>query len=96
MLRMLALKAKGLKSRVFNITMGRVYTPEDVVAALRQVIPGAKVKIEVPEGTGTSVFDAERPTDISRAITELGYNPKYDLVGAIRDYVEWHKAIFNS
>ena len=92
----LALKAKGLKSRVFNITMGRVYTPDEVVAAVRQVIPGARVRIELPEGTAVSVFDAERPADLSRATVELGYSPKYDLVGAIRDYVEWHKTISDS
>ncbi len=88
----LALKARGLTSRVFNITMGRVYGPEEMIDALRRVIPGARVKIETPPGTAVSVLNMERPTDLSRSREQLGYVPKYDMANAIRDYVKWYRA----
>ena len=87
----LALKGRGLKGRVFNIAMGRNYTPEEVSAAVREVIPGARVRIGVPEGTAVSVLSTGRPVDLHRATAELGYTPKYDMVAAIRDYVEWYR-----
>lgn len=88
----LALKARGLTSRVFNITMGRVYGAQETIDALRHVIPGARVRIETPPGTSVSVQNMERPTDISRSREQLGYVPKYDMEAAIRDYVEWYRA----
>lgn len=87
----LALKVKGLTSRVFNISMGRPYKPEEVVAALKQVIPGARVRLEVPQEAAASVFDTEHAADIGRATRELGYSPRYDMAGAIRDYVDWYR-----
>lgn len=45
----LALKARGLRSRVFNIGSGRVVSPEEVEAAVRRVIPTARVRLEAPE-----------------------------------------------
>ncbi len=88
----LALKARGLTSRVFNITMGRVYSSQETVDALRHVIPEARVRIETPPGTAVSVLNMERPTDVSRAREQLGYVPKYDMANAIRDYVEWYRS----
>ena len=88
----LALKARGLTSRVFNITMGRVYGAQETIDALRHVIPEARVKVETPPGTAVSVQNMERPTDISRSREQLGYVPKYDMEAAVRDYVDWYRA----
>ncbi len=89
----LALKARHLKSRVFNIGMGRVYGAHELIAAVKQVIPGARIHTETPEGAEASVQDMERPMDLSRSKAELGYAPNYDLVGAARDYVEWYRTL---
>ena len=88
----LAVKARGLKSRVFNISMGRVSSAQEIIDAVKQVIPEARVRIETPAGTELSVRQTVRPTDLSRSRGELGYVPKYDLTGAIRDYVAWYRA----
>lgn len=88
----LALKARGLTSRVFNIGMGRVYSAEQMIASLKKVIPGARVRTEVPGGTEVSVLNMDLPMDLSRSRAELGYEPKYDMPASIRDYVEWYRA----
>jgi nucleoside-diphosphate-sugar epimerase len=32
------------------------------------------------------------PMDLSRSKAELGYEPKYDIPTAVRDYAEWYRA----
>ena len=92
---LLALSAKGLRSRVFNIAMGRAYSPEEIIAAVKRVIPGARIRIQAPAASATSVQSVEHAADLGRATAELGYEPKYDMAGAIRDYVEWYRALKN-
>lgn len=87
-----ALKASDLKSRVFNITMGRLVTPDELAAAIRQVIPQARLRIEAPSGTGVSLQNMHRTSDLSLARAALGYTPRYGLVEAVRDMVEWLKS----
>jgi nucleoside-diphosphate-sugar epimerase len=86
----LALGAPRLDSRVFNIGMGRVLLPQDLVAALRQALPGVKARIAEDATAGPTDADV-RPLDSRRARTELGFSPAYDMVAAIRDYVEWRQ-----
>jgi nucleoside-diphosphate-sugar epimerase len=88
----LALETTEPRDRVFNVGMGRLSTPADVVAALRSVLPGARVGV-----------DARRPDPVlkdqphamadTRARAQLGYAPRYDLAGAIRDWVEWLRGL---
>jgi len=88
----LALKARGLKSRVFNIGMGRVYGAPEMIAAVKQVIPGARIRTEAPGAAEVSVQNMDLPMDLSRSKVELGYEPTYDLTGAVRDYAEWYRS----
>ena len=87
----LALKARGLTDRVFTISMGTVSGPKDITEAVRAVIPGARIRVETQQGTALSMRNMDRPTDITRARKQLGYAPKYDLPGAVRDYVDWYR-----
>lgn len=87
----LALGAKGLKSRVFNIGSGRVVSAEDVAAAVARVIPGARIRIDPPD-PGAPAAEMSHPLDLGRAGAELGYVPAYDLETAIEDYVAWYRA----
>ena len=48
----LALEAKDLGNRVFNITMGSLTTPSDMATAFAAAVPGAKVRFEAPTGAG--------------------------------------------
>jgi nucleoside-diphosphate-sugar epimerase len=87
----LALKAKHLPSRVFNITMGVVATPEDMADALRVVIPGTKVRIETPATAAVSLPNMTRPSDLGLARSVLNYAPRFGLIDAMRDFTAWLK-----
>jgi len=43
-----ALTSVNLKSRIFNVTMGRLTSPEEFAAAITAAVPGARVRIETP------------------------------------------------
>ena len=83
----LALRAAGLPSRVFNITMGVVVAPDDLVSALRTVIQGAKVRIETPAAAAVSLPDMTHPSDLHLARSVLGYAPHFGILEAVRDFV---------
>jgi len=87
----LALNANRLESRVFNIAMGRLYTGEEMASAVREVIPGARIRVETPPGTAVSVQPMAGAVDLSRSRAELGYKPAFDMATAVRDYVEWYR-----
>jgi nucleoside-diphosphate-sugar epimerase len=87
----LALKAADLKSRIFNITMGGLTTPDEMAAAIREVIPSARIRIERPSGAGVSLQNMHRISDLTLAREVLGYTPRFGLVDAVRDMAEWLK-----
>lgn len=82
----LALKAAALPSRVFNITMGQLVTADECAAALKEVFPNVKIRLE--KNTVQPSARA-KPAEIARAKKVLGYEPQYPMVKAMRDYVEW-------
>jgi len=78
--------AGNLKHRTYNIASGRVTTNADVIAAIRQTVPGAD--LQLPAGTG-------RPgaaLDITRLRQDTGFEPEYDTARATADYIAWLKA----
>jgi nucleoside-diphosphate-sugar epimerase len=81
----LALKAKALGSGVFNLTMGCMVTPQDFADALTTAIPGVELRIEPPKAPAVN----RKPAEIALAKKVLGYEPKYAMVEAIRDYSGW-------
>jgi nucleoside-diphosphate-sugar epimerase len=88
----LALKAQSLSSRIFNITMGVVASPDDVANALRTVIQGAKVRVETPAAAAVSLPDMRHQSDLRLAQTVLGYMPRFGLLEAMRDFIAWMAA----
>jgi nucleoside-diphosphate-sugar epimerase len=86
-----AIDAPDLGSGVFNITMGRIYRPQELAAALEAAIPGTRTRIEAqPEGSTWSGGDW-KPADISRAARHLGYFPQYPMERLLRDYAQWYR-----
>jgi nucleoside-diphosphate-sugar epimerase len=85
----MALGAKDLGSRVFNLTMGTMTTPNEMAAAIGAVVPGAKVKFEAPAGTGVSLSNRDHHADLSRAKQTLGFEPQFKLQDAVKDLAEW-------
>ena len=88
----LALRARALPERVFNITMGRVTAPAEFARALTEAVPGAKVRIAEPAGTGASLMDMSHASDLATARQVLGYEPRFGIAEAVRDMIAWYRA----
>jgi nucleoside-diphosphate-sugar epimerase len=88
----LALRAGELKSRIFNITMGKVTPPQDFVRALQAAIPGAKVRIADPPAAGQSLMNMTHGSDLTLAHDTLGYAPRFGIDEAVRDMVAWYRS----
>jgi UDP-glucose 4-epimerase len=80
-----ALDAEGLTHRVFNIGTGLPSSLAAAATILRSRFPDARIEI----GPGTDYGASGRYCifDISRARTELGYEPVYDHEAGIDDYL---------
>jgi nucleoside-diphosphate-sugar epimerase len=76
----LAVHTSPLPHHVYNLGSGTLTTVDDVENALRIIFPS----IMISRGKLTP----RRPRmDITRARTELGFNPEYKLEAGLRDYV---------
>jgi UDP-glucose 4-epimerase len=78
--------ADQLNHRTYNVAAGRGTTNAEVVAAIKKVVPDAR--IELPTG-GTG---QHRYLDISRIRQDTGYEPAYDTERAVADYISWLRA----
>ena len=85
----MALDAKDLGSRVFNITMGAVTTPSEMAEAIKAVVPGAKVKFEARPAPASRCRTATSIADLWRAKRHLGFEPQFPLKNAVTDMGEW-------
>jgi nucleoside-diphosphate-sugar epimerase len=88
----LALRAGALASRVFNITMGYVCQPDELAAALKAAIPGARVRVATPTASAPSMPDMVRASDQGLAKEVLGFTPEYRMADAVRDLADWYRA----
>ena len=87
----LALQAKDLGSRIFNVTMGSMTTPQEFAAALAKAVPGAKVKIETPAASALSIPNVGHGSNQSTSKAVLGYEAKYEIAEALQDMAAWMK-----
>lgn len=85
----LALKTDSLSNRVFNITMGCLTTPEELVAAVKSVLPSAKLRIARAADGTPALQNMTRASSLRRSKQILGYEPRYPMPAAVRDMVEW-------
>jgi nucleoside-diphosphate-sugar epimerase len=88
----LALRAGALASRVFNITMGYVCAPDELAAAIKAAVPGARVRIATPGAAAPSMPDMVRASDPALAKEVLGFMPEYRMPEAVRDLADWYRA----
>ena len=85
----LACTVDSFEGHIFHIGSGRTYTLNDFADGVRAAVPGADIQIGPgldPRGLGPRRYYR---MDISRARGELGYAPRYDPEGAVRDWIEW-------
>jgi UDP-glucose 4-epimerase len=79
--------APRLNYRTYNIASGRAVTNREVAAALKELVPDAR--IEVPEGRGPAGSGQPAWLDITRLREDTGYQPAYDTGRAVADYLAW-------
>jgi UDP-glucose 4-epimerase len=83
----LAAEAPPTRSRIFHIGSGRLHSLPELASILKEIYPRAEIEIGPGLdyfGLGHNVYSLH---DITRARTELGYEPKYDLLAAVKDYI---------
>ena len=78
--------APKLNHGIYNIGQGYATTNREVVATIRESIPGAK--LEIKPGRGPR-WKKDSYMDISRIKADVGYEPKYTLRSALEEYVGW-------
>jgi nucleoside-diphosphate-sugar epimerase len=76
----LAVHTAPLPHQIYNLGSGTLTTVEDIEAALGKIFPGVKM-------SRGKLTPARPRMDITRARTELGFNPEYKLEAGLRDYV---------
>ncbi|MFQ6022109.1 MAG: NAD-dependent epimerase/dehydratase family protein [Acidiferrobacterales bacterium] len=84
--------AKNLGNKTFNIAMGQAHTVGEA-AELAQRYTHFPVRIDIGPG---ELMRRSEALDISRAVSELGYQPQYSLEEGVKRYADWLKAQTNS
>lgn len=83
-----------IKSRIYNVGMGRIYKPEEIKSTMKQIVPSAKIDIVSRESTsGPKPKPQEIPMDLTTTKLEVGYDPEYDMRTALEDYVGWRRTV---
>ena len=86
----LAATVKDLpKGAVYNLAYGEVIPFDRLVNAVRAAVPGFDVEIT----PGKPPVSRETPLDVSRARSELGWEPQFSLEDAMADYAEELRAL---
>jgi len=86
----LATYSKSLKSYIYEIGMGRTRSSNEIVEIIRKKIPYANVEI-VKEADVSMRPITSKPSNLTPAKQELGFEPEYNMEKAIDDYIEWLK-----
>ena len=86
----LASESRNILSRIYNVGMGKIYTPHDIIEHIRRILPQAKIRVE-ELSIGSPAVKAEQPVSLERSRKEIGYEPMYDMPMALADYVGWYK-----
>lgn len=82
--------AERLRHRTYNVASGRATTNGELAAAIRAVVPGAR--IDLPKGRDPNGPGHDLYLDITRLRQDTGYQPAYDPRQAVADYVGWLRA----
>ncbi len=76
-----------LSHRVYNAGYGRAFSYQELLDAVRKVVPAARVALSA--GGGQPPLTAANHLDMSRVRDDLGFAPRYDLEAGIADYIRW-------
>jgi UDP-glucose 4-epimerase len=82
--------AGRLNHRTYNIASGRLTTYQDLAAAIRKTIPGARTGL--PDGRDPNGPASDVYLDLSRIRQDTGYQPEFDTERSVADYIGWLRA----
>ncbi|PZC44834.1 MAG: threonine 3-dehydrogenase [Chloroflexi bacterium] len=86
----LALQSENLTDRIFNIGSGVMSDGEDMATAFTTAMPDVAVRVQ--ETTlPPELQPRTQALDLSRSRAQLGYDPQYDLAGAVADFAGWYR-----
>lgn len=86
----LSLEADTLPHSLYHLGVGRAWTLRETFDAVAAAVPGAVVHWVDDPAEATLVFsalNARAALGIDRAHAELGYEPRFDIMSGVRDYV---------
>ena len=86
------LDAPYLPHDVYNISVGRSLTLEEVIKALQELSPSLQVIDDASiDPGGVRPGAVRRVRDTTRLREDLGFIPRFDLTEGIRDYLQWRE-----
>ncbi|MEN3307140.1 MAG: hypothetical protein V7603_3342 [Micromonosporaceae bacterium] len=82
--------ADRLAHGLYNVGAGQPTTNGDIVAAIRQAVPDAR--IDLPAGRDPAGLGEPVCLDTGRLHADTGFTPAYDAARGVADYVAWLRA----
>jgi UDP-glucose 4-epimerase len=79
--------AERLHHRIYNIGSGRATSHQEIFAAVRQAVPGARCSALRPGRTPNA--PANPAEALARIKADAGYEPEYTMETGIAAYIEW-------
>jgi nucleoside-diphosphate-sugar epimerase len=77
--------APTLRHAVYNVSSGSAFTCDDIIAALRALVPG--LRTEAVEEDAVNLI--ARPISSQRLRADTGWAPRHDLQSGLADYLAW-------
>ncbi len=84
--------ADKLNHQLYNVASGRSTTNQEVVDAIKKVIPTFNVDLPVRRTPGGSEATLNWAFDITRLHEDTGYVPQFDIEAGTADYIAWLRA----
>lgn len=85
----LACHVANPKKRLYDIGMGRIYSPVEIKEIIGKIIPKASLQVSTQLSSAVPTIEGVKPMDLVDSTKEIGYRPEYDMERAITDYVDW-------
>ncbi len=87
------LDAPALPHDLYNLTAGRWITYSEILDRLKDILPEARVEVELNTGAAPRSSEPSRgPLSGHRLYQDLGWTPKYDLTEALTEYLAWRRS----
>ncbi|HLO30259.1 MAG TPA: NAD(P)-dependent oxidoreductase [Anaerolineales bacterium] len=82
--------AAKLNYSVYNIASGHPTSNQEMVDAIRKVMP--EFEVELPAGHMPGAPDPIWYMDIARLHADTGFQPQFDIAAGVADYIAWLQA----